>query len=137
MWVCYPWLEMCQVCLLTAIDFALALLACRLVHTRCMCRNRCVTQTLEMDTQLGLEGCPAQPHEAPSSTIPTQEEHGMFISGTPGQLPPAWWDEHSPSLCSSPSAFKINLSYYCNSLLEVETISLGTSYASVIRLFNR
>lgn len=38
---------MCQVYLLTAVDFALALLACKFVHTRCMCRNGCVTQNLE------------------------------------------------------------------------------------------
>lgn len=38
---------MCQVYLLTALDFSLALLACKLVHTRCMCRNWCSTPNLE------------------------------------------------------------------------------------------
>lgn len=46
-WLCYPWLQVCQVCLLTAIDFASALLPCKLVHTRCTRRNRCGTQNLE------------------------------------------------------------------------------------------
>lgn len=80
----------------------------------------------ETDTWLGLRGHPTQPHDASSSTIPTREAHRMSPSGTLGQLPPAWWDEHSSSMCSSLSAFKIDLSHYCNSLLDVETISLGT-----------
>lgn len=54
-------------------------------------------QPWETYTQLGLKGNPSQPRDASSGKSPTQQALWMFVSGTPGQPPPAWWGELGPA----------------------------------------
>lgn len=89
---------MCEVYLLTAVSFSLALLACKLVHMRCMFRNLCLTYNLERHTpSSGWKATPANPTMHLVGRALHSRHSGCSCVGRLASCPPAWWGELGPA----------------------------------------